>query len=573
MSPDVNLDSFSESIEVLEAVVGALEYIAENDTIQRVIVSQDQLTTLLDFVDHRPTFAPPASDDTTSVTDAYADIRKRISRIVTLVTMNDSNMVDIPKHVDIMTRFKQWMTLGLHTGKELEEDEIRMSGALCIGNLARSDEACRALVMDHGVADALLALLTMEMERVKAGSALMAAGTSAVNEIKSCVKVIHAVVGAFKNLSIAVADRKVLGQLGIIKPIAGLLDIEVVQPVHFPCIGVLKNLCAGGNELNAFRIITGLEPPANETKVAKLDISSVTPQSKTPLTKLIKHIWKATGDNLTNVRNEGGRVIVNLVRTSHLAGAPQLINVVVQSSGITPLIQIVTGALLTRVNEDQKPTDGSQNELHHHVHFDAVPSDGQVFPVVQNEGLVALILMANAVPTSIPIITKYHASLIAISKKILLSGLPDVEKEKEAAVEVARDSKTGLQPPPSEEVLYSDEVKVNCCLFLGVLASADATFAQIALPEINPVLDKLTKWTSVSNLTAASAVSEKSALAYKEAANRGSATSILSRTGTKSVKRLVHSNVEGGPSTAESVEEGLRLAEAVKRLKGVLERK
>ncbi|KAI9331968.1 armadillo-type protein [Obelidium mucronatum] len=565
MNQSVDKDSFINALEILDTVVTALELVGENDTVQRVIVSQDLLGILLDFVDHRPTYVLPEPEEDEDSHPSYIEIRKRISRIVTLVTMNDSNMTDIPKHADVMARFKQWMTLGLHTGKELEEDEIRMSGALCMGNLSRSDEACAALINQHGVAVALLALLGLEVERVKAGTLAMAEGGDgaqlAVNDIKSCVKVVHAVVGAFKNLTIAVADRKSLGALGIIKPIASLLDIEVMKPVHFGCIGVLKNLCSGSGN--------GLDVTSEDQKAAKLSAASITPQSKTPLNKLIKYIWKATGDNMTGVRNEGGRVIVNLVRTCHLAGAPHLIKVILDANGITPLVQIVTGALLTRVNEDQDQS-GSQPELHHHVHFDAVPSDGQVFPVVQNEGLVALILTANALSTSIPIITKYHTSLIPVAKKILLSGLPPQEQ----STEVVSAAGTGPQTPTSEEVLYSDEVKVNCCLFLGVLASADEMFRNLATPEISPVLERLTKWTSVSNLTVASAISQKSALAYQEQATRGSATSVLSRTNTKSAKRVV-SNESGGGSSGLSGRvsvEDLKLVEAVNRLKGVLEK-
>ncbi|KAJ3028135.1 UNVERIFIED_CONTAM: Rap1 GTPase-GDP dissociation stimulator 1 [Siphonaria sp. JEL0065] len=609
MAADVDKDRFIASLEILDAVVTVLELVGENgsyllghiiindvlsDTVQRIIVSQNLLNVLLDFVDHRPTFALPPREEDEDSCPSYIEIRKRISRIVTLVTMNglafstsspqiqlpnsDSNMIDIPKHADVMSRFKQWMTLGLHTGKELEEDEIRMSGALCIGNLSRSDEACAALVNQHGVAVALLGLLALEVERVKVGTAAMSdageGATVAVNDVKSCVKVVHAVVGAFKNLSIAVADRKQLGALGIIKPIASLLDIEVMKPVHFGCIGVLKNLCSGnGNELNAYRVITGLDVASEDQKVAKLSAASITPQSKTPLNKLIKYIWKATGDNLTGVRNEGGRVIVNLVRTCHLAGAPHLIKIILEANGITPLVQIVTGALLTRVNDDQGQT-GSQVELNHHVHFDAVPSDGQVFPVVQNEGLVALILMANALSTSIPIITKYHTSLIPVAKRILLSGLP-MEKTLTEVDETAVVSPASAQTPTPEEILYSDEIKVNVCLLLGVLATADATFNVLAAPEIVPVLERLTKWTSLSNLTVASAVSEKSALAYKEQATRGSATSVLSRTNTKSAKRVVSN--EGGAGNGNSVNgpvsvEDLKLVEAIKRLKSVFSR-
>ncbi|KAJ3241821.1 Rap1 GTPase-GDP dissociation stimulator 1, partial [Chytriomyces hyalinus] len=380
----LNDEEFVHALEILESIVTCLEFLGENDDVQKQIVAEQVLNVLLDFVDHYPTYTLSQSDLDEDEIPNYDELRRRISRIVTLITMNDSNMSDIPKQADVMQRFKTWTTLGLHTGKEIAEDEIRMSGALCIGNLARSDKACTLLIQEHAVDISLLKLLSLEVGRVKAGSASLAASsgavekagdglsvasTNAVNEIRSCVKVIHAVVGAFKNLSIAASERKTLGSHGIIQPISELLEIENLQPVHFQCIGVLKNLCAGGNALNSYRIVTGLEPPvALEDKVSKMSLENIA--SKTPFSRVIRYIWKSTGDNLSGIRNEGGRVVANLIRSAHLAGAPLLVKAILVGNGIPPLVQIVTGALLTRPADE--PREGAESEeSSHHVHFDA----------------------------------------------------------------------------------------------------------------------------------------------------------------------------------------------------------
>ncbi|KAJ3411499.1 hypothetical protein HDV05_002107 [Chytridiales sp. JEL 0842] len=463
LGEEVDEEELVDALEMLESLTAVLETIGENDAVQRAIVSLDLLNTLLDFVDHRPKVPLPKPDEENEVPD-YELIRKNISRIVTLVTMNDANMSDIPLHTDVIDRFKQWMTQGLGTSSVIDEDEIRMSGALCIGNLARSDDTCALLTKKHQVGPALLELLNLEMDRVK---------TSGVREeTKSCIKVLHAVVGAFKNLSLAKPDRAILGDLGIIGPIASLLEIEGVKPVHLQCVGVLKNLCSVENEVNVYRVLTGLDPK-NETKIARLPVpeSATVISSKKPLTpfqKLIRHIWRATGDNLAGIRNEGGRVIVNLVRTSHLCGAPHLIKTIVDANGITPLIQIVTGALLTKQKPSLESGEEPNNEnlpiphessesldTDHHVHFDAVPLEGQVYPLVQNEGLVALVLIANAVPGAISMITRYHTSLIPTAKSVLGSGMKDEEEGGEG------------------KVVYADPVKINVCLLMGTLADAD----------------------------------------------------------------------------------------------------
>ena len=45
-------------------------------------------------------------------------------------------------------------------------------------------------------------------------------------------------------------DRKLLGEMKIIEPISSLLDIDIARPVHFGCIGVLKNLCGNNNGIS-----------------------------------------------------------------------------------------------------------------------------------------------------------------------------------------------------------------------------------------------------------------------------------------------------------------------------------
>lgn len=57
------------------------------------------------------------------------------------------------------------------------------------------DETCAALVHQHGVAQSLLDLLRLEIDRLKASGVR--------EETKSTIKVLHAVVGALKNLSLA----------------------------------------------------------------------------------------------------------------------------------------------------------------------------------------------------------------------------------------------------------------------------------------------------------------------------------------------------------------------------------
>lgn len=98
---------YDELLAIIELIVGVLEACSESDTIQRQLVEQNLLDYIMDFVDHRPASRllhrrkcrvgiPAASDDEETAegdepivrhTD-YNEIRKIMSKIVALVTMN-----------------------------------------------------------------------------------------------------------------------------------------------------------------------------------------------------------------------------------------------------------------------------------------------------------------------------------------------------------------------------------------------------------------------------------------------------------------------------------------------------
>ncbi|KAI9001873.1 hypothetical protein BC832DRAFT_122634 [Gaertneriomyces semiglobifer] len=299
------------------------------------------------------------------------------------------------------------------------------------------DITCNILVTQHGVAEALLSLLRLEVTRVQQGG----------GELKSTVKVLHAAVGALKNLSLAVANRQILGSMGVIPAVAELLELQGVKPVQQGGIGILKNLCAGDNAANIYRTITGLSPPSDGTLATW---PAPSPTDKTPLRSIISLIWNATGDNDTGIRYEGGRLISHLVRGCVSSSA--LIRSLIDANIVPPLVQIVTGALLTKVRSDVSDDSDELSEDEHHVHFDALPTS-RVFPQVQNEGVVALVMLCKVCPDVVGRVARYEA-LVGALTSILASGLAVegvVEKKEEAG--------------EGDQFVYPEEVKCN----VGVL--------------------------------------------------------------------------------------------------------
>lgn len=170
------------------------------------------------------------------------------------------------------------------------------------------DDTCSVLIHKHNIAPALLTLLKHEVERIRAEES---------TDIPTSIKVFYAIIGALKNLSLAAADRGLLGSLGTIDKVATLLDFAHLHNIHHGCLTVIRNLCAGNNDGNVYRMMTGLNP-SQELSLDKMAVQSAGPGS--PLGRIISLVWKAKADGETAVRNEGGRVLVNLVRAISRAG-------------------------------------------------------------------------------------------------------------------------------------------------------------------------------------------------------------------------------------------------------------
>lgn len=150
-------------------------------------------------------------------------------------------------------------------------------------------------------------------------------------------------------------------------------------------------------------------------------------------------------------------------------------------NAVTLIVQIITGALLMKTAPAQKldtdnisssnsssPLKGMIEDVTHEVHFNAPASMGQVFPVVQNEGIVALALLCSMNSQVISRITKFSTSIITTFISILSSS----ERSEKLVNDI------GSQESTFKNGDYSVEIKTNVLTLLKLLVEADPTFAQ-----------------------------------------------------------------------------------------------
>ena len=144
-----------------------------------------------------------AKDSSKDPLNIYQTTRIIFSKVVTTITMCDETMVQMANDTRFIFKFLEWMNSGLSSSAARSEESIRMAGALCIGNFARSgtllvnvDDTCATLLFDKKVGEPLIALLRAETER-------FATSDRTRDENKSSIKVFHAIIAGLKNLSLA----------------------------------------------------------------------------------------------------------------------------------------------------------------------------------------------------------------------------------------------------------------------------------------------------------------------------------------------------------------------------------
>lgn len=178
------------------------------------------------------------------------------------------------------------------------------------------------------------------------------------------------------------------------------------------------------------------------------------------------------------IRNEGGRFISNIVRTLHYEKFPTLLQIIIDNNGVVLLLQIITGATLTREAETMLALNDGRFVDNTNVGANNVES--RVFPVVQNEGIVASILLCAGKRTcGLLILFSFIIAHPNVAHQIvrysvsLLHSLLLIIKNGHDSSTIA----TNITVITSDNE-YPDQIKVNACLLLETLSRADADFRQ-----------------------------------------------------------------------------------------------
>ncbi|KAG0032190.1 hypothetical protein BGZ82_006629 [Podila clonocystis] len=392
-----NVDSY---LDLMDAAADILRAVASRESAQVAIQNEGTLGPLLDILQDAETSDEGKTEEEKKEDDKkLGEIKAALVELVVSVTLADANMVPIFNNKEIMERFLSWLDL-------TDREDLQTTAALCLGNVARSDQHCVKLVHEYQAVDPLIHVVRKATD----------------------LKASHAATGVLRNLALAERNREVMGNSGVIQACFPLLKKDNALPLQSNIVGILKRLCTNDGH-NAIRVISGREPFETLSSTPDADV-------ETPLSTLVELIDRTDDFAL---KSEGTRTLCNLVKVTW--GSEWMKEF--DAASITALQQT-----LNRV-EVVLPI--------------AAMTRNPKFIVLQNEGLIALTLLVtspsqdkNAVLDSLvsAAVTAQPDPETTISEQPLDTAQPLTLLESVLGLIKNADGKT------------PDEVRTNACVFL-----------------------------------------------------------------------------------------------------------
>ncbi|KDN47568.1 hypothetical protein K437DRAFT_94222 [Tilletiaria anomala UBC 951] len=303
----------------------------------------------------------PVPADTQSLQEAekqYAQCKAAVARSIVAIAGEDrcmdvlfgseaSGLSGASWFIDTL---KSWASMRRGTNR----DDLVSIALLTLGNLARKDSHCVAMIEQHDVGTLLAPVLADEQVDVK---------------------VAHGLVGLLKNLAIPAQNKERIGSLGVIEAVGRFLEPskDMVQPLQFGTVGLLKHLCTG-SIANAVRLANGPVLHALLAVNRRTDDVPTRMESTRVLFNIVKTLWSvrdADSGSTTTVaaavaaakaaimRFETAEALCEMVRNG--VKYPILVN-----EGVIALTLLATDArgslLVTQALVQQKPAQDEDND-------------------------------------------------------------------------------------------------------------------------------------------------------------------------------------------------------------------
>ncbi|KAL3441919.1 armadillo-type protein [Aspergillus insuetus] len=252
-----------------------------NDRFQNICLSKNLLPDVLSLLEHSLSF-----NRTSSVEDAQAITQSRLKINQALAETSGSPLFAELYPIDsrLSQTLKSWLTS--------TDSELQICACVMLGNLARSDEVCIAMVRD----------LKMHVELI-----------AVLNRNNARGAVLHSALGFLKNLAIASDNREYLVDVGIIPAISRLWGYETVPQVQLAATSITRQLIISsvGNISRLLQPANIITPSSDNNTTSSTNEDGGGSQ-QTYISLLLALFTKADS---TPIKTEIGRIVASLCRT------------------------------------------------------------------------------------------------------------------------------------------------------------------------------------------------------------------------------------------------------------------
>ncbi|KAJ6015720.1 hypothetical protein N7540_010311 [Penicillium herquei] len=317
--------SLSESIELehYASLTNSLSAYMEKEQFQNACVAHNMVETLLSVL--KQSFSIEVDPSSQEDVQSLAQSRLKINQALAEVSASSLFAAHYPLESTLSQTLKSWI--------RAKEDQLQVCACVMLGNLARSDEVCEAMVRDLKIHEELISVLQSDARGA----------------------VLHSALGFLKNLAIAGDNRSYLAEADIIPAVSKLWAYESVPQVQFSAATIARQVI-----ISSIENISRLLAPLSE------DIDS--PAHRRTYLSLLLALFEKTDS--APIKTEIGRTVASICRTltpKVRDGDEQATSLLETLYGLHEGVARPVGAMITQ----------SQ------------------WPVVRSEGWFALALMAN----------------------------------------------------------------------------------------------------------------------------------------------------------------------------------
>jgi len=329
-SPDETIPVLS-SVAVAEAtscsrfacIANCLATYLQSERLQDLCIERQTADKILCVLQH--SYQIGASEFSGEDEQLLAQPRLKINQALSDLSARPQFARVYPLGSSLIQRLKSWL--------ESPQDQLLICSCVMLGNLARSDEVCEAMVNNE------------EIHKPLINSLKVATGGN----------VLHSVLGFLKNLAIASRNRSKLGEAGIVPAASHLLSYDAIPQVQFLAVSLMRQVIASSvDNISRLLACSPDEPGSDAARPTYLSV--------------LLSLYEKT--DTTPIRTETGRIVAAICRT------------------LLPLSK--KGDVIAQEISD------TLFRLHSKIYMPIVSMITQTeWPVVRSEGWFALALMAS----------------------------------------------------------------------------------------------------------------------------------------------------------------------------------